>query len=438
MDERDVELLRDHQLYIVNNLRVGDIKSYLIEKKVCSSDMFEEIQMEPTRRQQVEKFLDLLVLRGPNAFGHFCDSLKADYNFLYEKLTTEYKRTPDHPLREENKRLQNDNKSKGRKVAELSKVLSFLYQTLENIEKELAEGVSYIEVIKLVKKGMKKLHKHLPPSRTQNKHSPKEKTVSTPNLQPEKGKNTSTTPVNESDIHKSKTEPQQLSRTSTRAETTERKPSQQDTGQDTKDKESADDLSTISSSTTSNHPSVETVTPKTDMHPGTSKVSTNQSIEGVKPKEDKLPSKSETESRTAPIVWKTGHHASETGSHLTTSQTKEPKENGKTKDKQERTGFTYTLVTSGSQGVSNKSVHHPYTGRRHSLQRTQIQPFGQVRVSGSKTSGGVFSHRSSFPVHAHQLTQVQAWRTREETRRDSPPTLVKGRYLPKSQSLPKL
>ncbi|XP_066301311.1 uncharacterized protein [Branchiostoma lanceolatum] len=437
MDERDEELLRDHQRDIVSNLRVRDIKSYLIEKKVFNSDMFEEIQTEPTRRQQVEKFLDLLVLRGPDAFGHFCDSLKTDYNFLFEKLTTERKKTPDQSLKDENKKLKSDNMSKGRKLAEVSKVLSFLYQTLENIERELAEGVPYNEVIKLVKKGMKKLHKHLPPSRPQNKRPTKEKTVSTPNLQPDKSKDAFTTNVNGSDIHRNKTE-QQFCTTSTLSspqETSDIKPSQYPKRQD-KDREGADDLSTISSSTASHPPSAENS--KTDLSPGMSKASVHQSLKEVKV--EKLPSKSEKESnrtRPAPILWMTRHQVSETGSQLTTSQTKGPKQNRETKGKQQRAGFTNSLLTSGSQGMSDRTVN-PYTARRHSLQPTQLKPFSQIRVSGFKTSGSVFNNTTSLPVHAHQQRQILDWKTRDDTRKDDQPRLVTGRYLPKSQSLPKL
>ncbi|XP_035690838.1 uncharacterized protein LOC118425836 [Branchiostoma floridae] len=426
MEERDVELLRDHQRDIVNNLRVRDIKSYLIEKKVFNSDMFEEIQMEPTRRQQAEKFLDLLVLRGPDAFGHFCDALKIDYNFLFEKLTTDQKKTPDQSsLKEENKRLKNDNVSKGRKLAEVSKVLSFLYQTLENIEKELSEGVSYDDVIKLVKKGMRKLHKHLPLSRLQNRRSPKEKTVSAPNIQPDKSKDT-TTNVND----KIMTKPQQTkSSTSTllsSSETTERTLSQHYTKQDAKKREGCDDLSTISSSTASQ--------PSSEENSGMSKVPYQQSFEGLI--RDKLPTKSEKESNLppAPIIWKARQQVSKTG----TSQTKEPKDYTEAKHKQERTGFTNSLFTSESQGTSN--TVNPYRGRRHSLQRTQIQPFGQIRVSGFKTSGGVVNNTSSYPAHAFQPIQVQAWKTRsrEDARKEDQPTLAQKRNLQKSQSLPKL
>ncbi|KAI8504919.1 DNA-directed RNA polymerase III subunit RPC4 [Branchiostoma belcheri] len=83
MDEQDRKKLVRNRVAIVESLIVEDVRAFLIEREVFTSDQFEQITRQTTRRHRAEKLLDRLSTRGPEAFQEFRKALKqCNYSFL--------------------------------------------------------------------------------------------------------------------------------------------------------------------------------------------------------------------------------------------------------------------------------------------------------------------------------------------------------------------
>lgn len=67
---------------IVNDLDVKDVFTFLRSKFVLTEDDEDVILGEKTRRREVEKLLDILLLKGDDAFKWFLSSLEEKYPHL--------------------------------------------------------------------------------------------------------------------------------------------------------------------------------------------------------------------------------------------------------------------------------------------------------------------------------------------------------------------
>ncbi|KAK2158628.1 hypothetical protein LSH36_166g00061 [Paralvinella palmiformis] len=79
MSREDKDKLRDHRLFMINNVLPSEtLLSYLLQKRVLSEDHYEEINAVLRKSRKIAKLLDILPRRGPEAFRHFIDGLKLD------------------------------------------------------------------------------------------------------------------------------------------------------------------------------------------------------------------------------------------------------------------------------------------------------------------------------------------------------------------------
>ena len=90
--EHEVEfepLLQQHRVEIVKCIDTDKqfIRCYLQSKLVLDDDDCERISNEKTRQDRAAKLLDILSIRGPDAWRHFVDALELDNPRLYEKIT---------------------------------------------------------------------------------------------------------------------------------------------------------------------------------------------------------------------------------------------------------------------------------------------------------------------------------------------------------------
>lgn len=87
-------LLTSKRAQIVDDLLVDDILPYLMGELVFKDDDRQIINAELTDLLKAGKCLDLLVTRGDNAFGHFVDSLRAQYGHLAQILVADNQECP--------------------------------------------------------------------------------------------------------------------------------------------------------------------------------------------------------------------------------------------------------------------------------------------------------------------------------------------------------
>ena len=82
-------LLQQHRLEIVKSIDTEKqfIRCYLQSKLVLDDDDCERIRNEKTRQDRAAKLLDILSMRGTDAWRHFIDALEFDNPALYEKIT---------------------------------------------------------------------------------------------------------------------------------------------------------------------------------------------------------------------------------------------------------------------------------------------------------------------------------------------------------------
>jgi hypothetical protein len=86
MTEAHRELLTSNRVAIVEDLLVDDVLAQLFSKFVFDNNDKELIRSEKTSKRQAEKLLDLLVIKGDEAFGHFLSALTDPYPHLAELL----------------------------------------------------------------------------------------------------------------------------------------------------------------------------------------------------------------------------------------------------------------------------------------------------------------------------------------------------------------
>ena len=82
-------LLQQYRLEIVKSIDTEKqfIRCYLQSKLVLDDDDCERISSGITRQDRAAKLLDILSIRGPDAWRHFVDALEFDNPRLYEKIT---------------------------------------------------------------------------------------------------------------------------------------------------------------------------------------------------------------------------------------------------------------------------------------------------------------------------------------------------------------
>lgn len=83
------EILERNRVIIAQKLQVDRsfLFDYLREKAVFDSEDCERVHAEKTREQRVGKFLDVLSLKGHDAYEHFIDAVQQLSPSLYEALT---------------------------------------------------------------------------------------------------------------------------------------------------------------------------------------------------------------------------------------------------------------------------------------------------------------------------------------------------------------
>lgn len=83
------EILEKNRLIIAQKLQVDRsfLFDYLRDKAVFDSEDCEFVHAEKTRERRVGKFLDILSLKGRDAYEHFIDAIQQLSPSLYETLT---------------------------------------------------------------------------------------------------------------------------------------------------------------------------------------------------------------------------------------------------------------------------------------------------------------------------------------------------------------
>ncbi len=79
--------LIQNRVQLAQEINPLEVITYLCEKEVLTSHMYEEIQTCKTRYEQATHLLDLLPRRGDRAFTIFCDALRtANQTWLADLL----------------------------------------------------------------------------------------------------------------------------------------------------------------------------------------------------------------------------------------------------------------------------------------------------------------------------------------------------------------
>ncbi|XP_068670867.1 myosin-2 heavy chain-like isoform X1 [Montipora foliosa] len=89
MDKRHRNILKHHRPYLLENLQPIKLLPYL--SSILDESDRQEVKQEPTTEQQVDKLLDIISRKGPDAFGEFMNALERKQMFiaLYLKQETE-------------------------------------------------------------------------------------------------------------------------------------------------------------------------------------------------------------------------------------------------------------------------------------------------------------------------------------------------------------
>ena len=88
MDKRHRNILKHHRPYLLENMQPIKLLPYLTS--ILDESDRQEVRQEPTTEQQIDKLLDILSRKGPDAFGEFINALERKQMFiaLYLKQET--------------------------------------------------------------------------------------------------------------------------------------------------------------------------------------------------------------------------------------------------------------------------------------------------------------------------------------------------------------
>lgn len=87
MDNVHRETLRLNWVYLTENLSMNELLDHMLGQLVITDDMYEEIKVQSTKKEQITHFLLILPRRGPNAFDKFLEALRAtSQGFIVDKL----------------------------------------------------------------------------------------------------------------------------------------------------------------------------------------------------------------------------------------------------------------------------------------------------------------------------------------------------------------
>jgi len=90
MQRADAERLRANRVDIVADLDVHRVLDQLIAKSIIVAEDYELIRSKPTSQQRARLLLDILPMRGPNAFRIFVEALReARYDWLADRLCSQ-------------------------------------------------------------------------------------------------------------------------------------------------------------------------------------------------------------------------------------------------------------------------------------------------------------------------------------------------------------
>ncbi|XP_061165294.1 B-cell lymphoma/leukemia 10-like isoform X2 [Saccostrea echinata] len=89
-----LQILEDQRFYLCKYLEPENYYAYLRSKHVMTGEDEEEIKSLRTRRQRAERFLDILILKGPACFKALVDAIlrNGTQPHLAAKLNKEYER----------------------------------------------------------------------------------------------------------------------------------------------------------------------------------------------------------------------------------------------------------------------------------------------------------------------------------------------------------
>lgn len=86
----DAERLRTNRVDIVADLDVRRVLDQLIAHSIVVAEDYELICSKPTSQDRARLLLDILPMRGPNAFRVFVQALReANYDWLADRLSNQ-------------------------------------------------------------------------------------------------------------------------------------------------------------------------------------------------------------------------------------------------------------------------------------------------------------------------------------------------------------
>ncbi|XP_062608518.1 B-cell lymphoma/leukemia 10-like [Saccostrea cucullata] len=94
LDMEILQILEDQRFYLCKYMEPQNYYAYLRSKHVMTAEDEEEIKSLRTRRQRAERFLDILLLKGPTCFKALVDAIlrNGTQPHLAAKLNKEYER----------------------------------------------------------------------------------------------------------------------------------------------------------------------------------------------------------------------------------------------------------------------------------------------------------------------------------------------------------
>jgi len=87
MEQIHKDAIRRNYVFIKGNLCLGEVIDRLYEENILTDAMKENIKAETCQRDEIDKFVDILFRRGPNAFSVFMRALHdSNQSFIADKL----------------------------------------------------------------------------------------------------------------------------------------------------------------------------------------------------------------------------------------------------------------------------------------------------------------------------------------------------------------
>ncbi|XP_068670870.1 polyamine-modulated factor 1-binding protein 1-like isoform X2 [Montipora foliosa] len=143
MDKRHRNILKHHRPYLLENLQPIKLLPYL--SSILDESDRQEVKQEPTTEQQVDKLLDIISRKGPDAFGEFMNALERKQMFiaLYLKQETEMEKIKTKLIRAR---------------ADSARMIENVLITRQELEKERETYKRTLKELEALKKQEKKIN----------------------------------------------------------------------------------------------------------------------------------------------------------------------------------------------------------------------------------------------------------------------------------------